>query len=499
MSHLIVQLSKYLFLLLILFYVYASFLYSGQKNKSRQNAIALWQLFLIFLFQGLAYLVIFEQNGDSTKWVFYEQVGRWALWVFYAAQVIFLVVYQVVFRIFYRDASRLLLNHLCMLLTIGLVIQTRLSPAKAWNQFVIACLSAAVTLVVPMVMKYWRRIYRIRWFFGLFGIVALGITFLTAQTEYGAKLSVTIGNISVQLTEIVKVSFVFFVAASFQKSTGFKQIAITTVVAALHVLVLVACKDLGAALILFLSYIFMLFVATRNGWYFLAGLGSGAAACALAYKLFAHVRIRVATWRDPWSDITDSGWQIAQSLFAIGAGGWFGVGLYEGIPGSIPIVLKDFIFAAVCEEMGGLFAIGLLLIFLSCLLQFMWTATSMTEPFHKIVCFGLACVMAIQILLNIGGVTKFIPLTGVTLPLISYGGSSVFSTFLLFNVVQGSILMRQNEEKKVEKIGKSETRQSENGKTNNGKISSGRAETDKPEHSRTNGGKTGRQKTGAGK
>lgn len=161
MSHLIVQLSKYLFLLLILFYVYASFLYSGQKNKSRQNAIALWQLFLIFLFQGLAYLVIFEQNGDSTKWVFYEQVGRWALWVFYAAQVIFLVVYQVVFRIFYRDASRLLLNHLCMLLTIGLVIQTRLSPAKAWNQFVIACLSAAVT-VVPMVMKYWRRIYRIR-------------------------------------------------------------------------------------------------------------------------------------------------------------------------------------------------------------------------------------------------------------------------------------------------------------------------------------------------
>lgn len=453
MSHLIIQLSKYLFLLLILLYVYASFWYAGQKKKSRQNVIALWQLFLMMMFQTLAYLVIFEQTKDQN------------IWVFYGAQMLFLVGYQAVFRVFYRGCSRLLLNHLCMLLLIGLVIQTRLNAAKAWNQFLIAGLSAVATLLVPMVMKYWSRIYKLRWIFGLFGIVALGITFLTAQTEYGAKLSVTIGDISVQLTEIVKVSFVFFVAASFQKSTEFKQVAVTTAAAAMHVLVLVGCKDLGGALILFLAYVFMLYVATHNGWYFLAGIGSGAAACAVAYKLFSHVRVRVMTWRDPWSDITDSGWQIAQSLFAIGAGGWFGVGLYEGIPGSIPIVLKDFIFAAVCEEMGGLFAICLLLIFLSCLLHFLRTATSMTEPFHKIVCFGLACVMAIQILLNIGGVTKFIPMTGVTLPLISYGGSSVLSTFLLFNVIQGFILMRQNEEKKVEKNGKSEPGQSETGKT----------------------------------
>lgn len=442
----IVQLSKYLFVLLLLFYVYASFLYARQKKESSQHVTALWQLFLIFLFQGLSYLVIFEQTGD------------FMMWVFYGSQVIFLAVYQVVFRVFYGDASRLLLNHLCMLLTVGLVIQTRLSPEKAWTQFIIAGMSAVATLLVLVVMKYWIRIYRLRWVFGLFGIVALGITFLTAQTEYGAKLSVTIGNISVQLTELVKISFVFFAAASFQKSTDFKQVVITTAVAAMHVLVLVGCRDLGGALILFLSYIFMLYVATRNGWYFLAGMGAGTGACVLAYRLFSHVRVRVETWLDPWSDITDSGWQIAQSLFAIGAGGWFGVGLYEGMPGSIPIVLKDFIFSAVCEEFGGVFALGLLLIYLSCLLQFLWTATSMTETFHKIVCFGLACVMAIQILLNIGGVTKFIPMTGVTLPLISYGGSSVLSTFLLFSVIQGFILMRQNEEKKVEKIRKAKSK-----------------------------------------
>ena len=449
MSHFIVSISKYLFLLLILLYVHASFLFAGQKKKRRQNAVALWQLALIYLFHALAWLVIYVQTRDSM------------MLLFYASQVLFLTVYQLVFRVFYPDCSRLLLNHLCMLLLTGLILQARLDAPKAWNQFFIAGMSAIATLVVPLVMKYWIRIYKLRWIFGLFGIVALGITFLTAQTEYGAKLSVTIGDISMQLTELVKLSYEFDVAASLQKSTSFKQVAVTTAVAAMHVVVLVGCKDLGGALILFLSYIFMLFAATRNGWYFAAGMGSGAVACTLAYQLFSHVRVRVATWRDPWSDITDSGWQIAQSLFAIGAGGWFGVGLYEGIPGSIPIVLKDFIFAAVCEELGGLFAIGLLLIYMSCLLQFLWTATSMTETFHKIVCFGLACVVGVQLLLNIGGVTKFIPMTGVTLPLISYGGSSVLSTFLLFNVVQGFILMKQNEEKKVEKIKKSENRKSE--------------------------------------
>lgn len=429
---------------LALLYVLSSVWYVTQKKDSRRRQIALWQICLIVMFDTLAHLVLFQQTGDL------------GIWISYGGQMLFLTIYQMVFRVFYRDASRLLMNHLCMLLFIGLVIQTRLNPSKAWTQFLIAGLSAAVTSVVPLITRYWKKIYQLRWLFGLFGIVALGVTFLTAQTEYGAKLSVTIGNLSMQLSEIVKVSFVFFVAASFQKSIRFRQVVITTIVAALHVLVLVACRDLGGALILFLSYVFMLYVATRNGWYFLAGMGGGAAACTMAYKLFSHVQVRVQTWLDPWSDVTDKGWQVAQSLFAIGAGGWLGVGLCEGMPGSIPVVIKDFIFAAICEEMGGIFAICLVLIYISCLIHFMGTAMLLKENFHKIVSFGLSSVFAVQILLNIGGVTKCIPLTGVTLPLISYGGSSVLSTFLLFHVIQGFILMLKNEEKKSEKQEKTE-------------------------------------------
>ena len=423
----------------MLLYVITTIWYLVQKKEEKRRRIALGQISLIVMLDLLAYLVLFQQTGDVT------------LWVLFGGQMLFLAIYQTVFRVFYRDGSRLLMNHLCMLMCVGLIMQTRLNPSKAWMQFLIAGLSAAATCMVPLITRYWRRIYNLRWIFGLFGIVALGLTFLTAQTEYGAKLSVTIGNISVQLSEIVKVSFVFFVAASFQKCIQFRQVVITTIVAALHVLVLMACRDLGGALILFLSYVFMLYVATHNGWYFASGMGAGALACVVAYLLFSHVQVRVHTWLDPWSDITGNGWQIAQSLFAIGAGGWFGVGLCEGMPTTIPVVIKDFIFSAICEEMGGIFAIGVLLIYVSCLVHFMWTAMQMTENFHKIVTFGLTCVMAIQILLNVGGVTKFIPMTGVTLPLISYGGSSVLSTFLLFHVVQGFILMYKNEGKTFEK------------------------------------------------
>ena len=259
MTHFIVQLSKYLIIVLILLYVVSSFWYLVQKKENRRRQIALWQICLIVMFDTLAHLVLFEQTGDLT------------VWIAYGGQMLFLATYQTVFRVFYRDASRLLMNHMCMLLFIGLVMQTRLNPSKAWTQFLIAGLSAAVTSVVPLITRYWKKIYHLRWIFGLFGIIALGTTFLTAQTEYGAKLSVTIGNLSVQLAEIVKVSFVFFVAASFQKSIQFRQVMITTIVAALHVLVLVACRDLGGALILFLSFVFMLYVATRNVWYFQIG------------------------------------------------------------------------------------------------------------------------------------------------------------------------------------------------------------------------------------
>ena len=144
----------------------------------------------------------------------------------------------------------------------------------------------------------------------------------------------------------------FFVAASLQKSTDFKNVLITTAIAAAHVLILVLSTDLGAALIFFVVYLVMLYVATRQPLYAIAGIGAGSVAAMLGYRLFAHIKVRVSVWKDPFASYNEGGYQVAQSLFAIGTGSWFGMGLMQGSPDLIPVAESDFLFAAIAEEMG---------------------------------------------------------------------------------------------------------------------------------------------------
>ncbi len=156
-----------------------------------------------------------------------------------------------------------------------------------------------------------------------------------------------------------------------------------------------------------------------------------------AYFLFGHVRQRVVAWKAPFSVYETNGYQIVQSLFAIGAGGWFGVGLFAGSPKSIPVVTQDFIFAAICEEMGAIFAICLLLVCMSCFLMILNISMRMSNKFYKLIALGLGTEYAFQVFLTVGGTTKFIPMTGITLPLVSYGGSSVICTIVMLAIIQG--------------------------------------------------------------
>lgn len=172
---------------------------------------------------------------------------------------------------------------------------------------------------------------------------------------------------------------------------------------------------------------------------------TGSIAAVIAYQLFSHVRVRVVAWKDPLSVIEKEGFQISQSLFAIGTGGWFGMGLYQGMPNKIPVVEQDFVFSAISEEMGGIFALCLIMVCVSCFLMFLNVAMQMKDQFYKLVALGLGTVYGFQVFLTIGGVTKFIPSTGVTLPLVSYGGSSLLSTMIVFAIVQGLYILRQDE------------------------------------------------------
>ena len=165
-----------------------------------------------------------------------------------------------------------------------------------------------------------------------------------------------------QPSEIVKIVFVFFVASMLSKAKEFKDLVKITVIAALYVVVLVVERDLGAALLFFMIYMMMLYAATAKMTYLLAGFGAGSVASVLAYFIFNHVRERVMAWQDPFSIIEGKGYQICQSLFAIGTGGWFGLGLNQGRPTDVPVYESDFIFSGICEEFGVLFCLCVILI-----------------------------------------------------------------------------------------------------------------------------------------
>ena len=217
--------------------------------------------------------------------------------------------------------------------------------------------------------------------------------------------------------------------------------------AGIHVLILVASKDLGSSLIFFVGYLFMVLIASRNYLYLLAGFVCGGGAAVVGYYLFSHVRVRVQAFLDPFSVIDNQGFQMAQSLFAISNGQWFGTGLFEGTPADIPFVESDFMFSAVAEELGGIFALCMILICLNCFFVFLKIAMELEDCFYRLVACGLGVMYIFQIFLTVGGGIKFIPLTGVTLPLVSYGGSSVLTTLIIFSIMQGLSMIYYREEK----------------------------------------------------
>ena len=434
MTNIGIQVAKYIMLVLILLYTMSTYHYLRMRTHRRRNQACGMQLFCMFALHLTGYLAIILYTNEKS------------MVYFYGAQVAFFILYLVLFRVFYKKASRLLLNNTCMLLAISFIMLTRLGPDRAIRHFIITVAAAAVAMAAPVIVRRMRYLWRFGWLYAGVGLAALGAILVFSTVSGGAHLSFDIGNLfSLQPSEFVKITFVFFVASMFQTSISFKRVAATTAVAALHVLILVASKDLGAALIYFIAYLLMLFVATRSYFYLFGGAAAGSVASVLAYRVFSHVRVRVQVWKDPWMDATGDGWQILQSLFAIGSGGLLGTGLYQGMPETIPVVRSDF-------------TIALLFICLSCLLQFLWISTWMDGMFYKIIAFGLAAVYGAQVFLNVGGVIKFIPSTGITLPFVSHGGSSILSTFIMFGIIQGLYILKQDEVDRIEQEEKLERR-----------------------------------------
>ncbi|SEW28320.1 FtsW/RodA/SpoVE family cell cycle protein [[Clostridium] fimetarium] len=432
MKEIFFELSKYIFAFLLMYYTYASYRGSTIHNENKRRYIYKLQNFIMFTFHFMGYLILYlqEENIDYA--------------ILYLEQFVFLFVIIAIYDNVYPKASRLLINNMCMLMSIGFIMLARLSYDKCVKQFMIAVAGTIIAFFIPWLLKKVRSFRRFAWLYCIVGL-ALLVSVLLGSRIFGANLVLTIGVVSVQPAEFVKIIFVMFIASMFNKSTDFKQIVITTVVAGAHVLILVASNDLGAALIFFVVYLMMLYEATKKTMYLLGGLVAGSVSACVAYELFSHVRTRVLIWLDPWTYIDDQGYQITQSLFSIGMGSWFGVGLCSGMPYKIPVAEKDFMFSAITEEFGVVFSVCIILICLNCLMLMMNIASMCKTNFYRLVAVGLAVTYGFQVFLTVGGVMKLIPLTGVTLPFVSYGGSSMISSIILFAIINGMYIMRQDE------------------------------------------------------
>ena len=436
MELIVVGICRYLIIICMAVYTIQCFAVFRYSNEYDRKGIYLRQNFFMIIIHFMAFLSLYAINDDLMYFRAYliQQLG-----------VLFILA---AYRFVYQRANILIINNMCMLITIGLIMLTRLSYERAMRQFYIVMASALITFAVPFVISRIKLFEKFKWIYVGIGLGSLAAVLMFSSVINGSKLSISISGFNFQPSEYVKIIFVFAIASVLAHDHSLKAVIISAVIAMMHVLLLVASKDLGSAIIYFIVYFCMLYCATRNVVYFSIGLIGLAAGSFGGYKLFRHVQVRVTAFLDPMGNIADKGYQIAQSLFAIGTGGWLGMGLGQGAPKTIPVVAADFIFAAICEELGVVFGMCLVLLCLSCFIMFMNIAMKFEDPFFKLVALGLAIAYIFQVFLTIGGVIKFIPLTGVTLPLVSYGGTSVAVTLCVFAVIQGLYISKGRDHKK---------------------------------------------------
>ncbi len=429
----ITELSKYLITLFMALYTLECFLVFRFQEEEDRSGCYIRQNLLMFLVHFSCFLVICFETGNI-EYLF-----------FYVLQQILLFATVMLFRMVYPKGNRLIVNNMCLLLSIGFVILTRLSFEKAIKQFFIVTVSIVAGMLIPYFIHKLKFLKSLTWVYAATGIVALGVVLILGAVTYGSKISYSIAGVTFQPSEFVKIVFVFFLASALYESHDLPRVILTAALAGIHVLILVASRDLGSALIFFIVYVMMVFIATARWIYLLLGCAGGCGAAGLAYQFFSHVQVRVQAWKDPFSCIDDAGYQITQSLFAISSGGWFGLGLFRGTPTSIPFVEADFVFSAVAEELGILFSMCMILVCISCFIMFMDISVRLQDRFYRLIAFGLGVTYIFQVFLTVGGGTKFIPMTGVTLPFISYGGSSVLTTLVMFFIIEGLFIIRQEE------------------------------------------------------
>ena len=342
---------------------------------------------------------------------------------------------------------------------IGIAFITRIDADLASKQVIWLFVGVIAMVATLLLVKHLDKVAQYKYTLMIIGIILLLSPMLpvVGSEIYGSRIWLSIGGLSFQPGEIAKIFIVRFLAAYLSQNREMLSV-FTVKVGPFHLpdmrtllpllimwgismIIVVGEKDLGSACVVFLVFLTMLYVATGKKSYVVFGVLLTGLGLVAAYFLFSHVQVRVETWLDPFADANGTGYQIVQSLFSMADGGMFGVGIGRGMAVQIPVVESDFIFACIAEEAGFLGASALLLLFLCLAIRGLVTAARAKSDISSLIAVGATAILVVQAFIIVGGVTKFIPLTGLTLPFVSQGGSSLLAGFILV-----ALLLRAGDE-----------------------------------------------------
>lgn len=356
-------------------------------------------------------------------------------------------------RVLAPRASRFPYAVVMLLTAIGLAFVARLSPDTAQDQALWVMLGVVLMLGGVVVGRRYRVLRSYRYTAALIAVALLFLTGVFGTTINGARLWIEVAGQSIQTTELIKIFMLVFLAGyladsadvlaaprltfagrSYSALPYLVPLALTLLVA---VLALGLLKDLGTIALLLIVTIGTLYVATGRTLFVVGGVLLLALTAVVGYRLFSHVETRIDVWLHPFDDVEVTSFQAAQGFYAIEAGGVTGEGLGRGMPDSIPAVPTDYIFSAIGEELGLAGALGVVLLFVLLLFAGLRIAVRAPDDYGRLLAFSIALLVGVQAFVIIAGNLGLIPTTGITLPFVSYGGSSLVVNFILIGVLLG--------------------------------------------------------------
>ena len=393
--------------------------YSNDKNERLLTILT-----YVLCFTGCFNLAILKTNLDFQ--------------CFFILLVIILIISLSLFILkrYFSTGDKFIFILSCILSFIGILMIYRLEPDSALKQLIWFSIGVTGFIFIVMFLQNIKKYSKLKYLFLALTIIFTPLALIFGKDIYGAKNWIEIGNFSFQPSEMGKLFLVAYLAASLKDYKDRKDLIQPAIVVMVFLFIMVLQTDLGTALIVFAVSITMLYIATSKFKYVLFCLLLFAFGAVISYFLFAHVRVRVETWLNPMVDPNGESYQIVQSLIAIANGGLFGKGLGLGYPGLIPVNVSDFIFSAICEEMGILTGIAIIIINFMLFYRCMRNAVYVKDMFSRLLVIGYSSMLAIQVFIIVGGVTNMIPLTGVTLPFVSYGGTSMIYSYLSIGIIQ---------------------------------------------------------------